>query len=165
MSSHLALPTVCLACLFLVGNVDGQEYSPRTPRPASGDVQHICPQVSVSCPSYFNQGYPITFTASVNGGSPNVVPSYNWTISAGRIVQGQGTSSIKVDTAGFGGHGFTATVSISGFDQSCPSTASCSIVPGLPAPPAVLFDRYYPKSPFSATGKRRHARRRVHRRH
>jgi hypothetical protein len=131
---------------------------------APGWAQRACPQISVSCSPYFKEGEPITFVASVNGGNPNVVPSYNWTIAAGRIVQGQGTSSIEVDTLGFG-RTFTATVRISGLDQSCPTTASCSIIPGTPAPPAVLFDRYYPKSTLSAAPKKLHTRRRVHGRH
>jgi hypothetical protein len=93
-----------------------------------------------------------------------VIPQYNWTIAAGRIIQGQGASSIKVDTLGFG-RTFTATVSVVGFDQSCAATASCSILPGLPAPPAVMFDRYYPKSAFSVSPRRTRARRTAIRRH
>jgi hypothetical protein len=92
-----------------------------------------------------------------------VIPQCNWTIAAGRIIQGQGTSSIKVDTLGFG-RTFTATVSVVGFDQSCAATASCSILPGLPAPPAVMFDRYYPKS-IGAAPKRTHRRRKSTRLH
>jgi hypothetical protein len=163
MNIRLSFPGACaFSLLTLTGAPQGSvtECEHRAPCWA----QHSCPQISVSCPASFKDGEPITFTASVNGGNPNVVPSYKWTISAGRIVRGQGTSSIEVDTLGFG-RTFTATVRISGLDQSCPTTASCSIIPGTPAPPAVLFDRYYPKSTVSAAPKKRHARRRVHRRH
>lgn len=126
--------------------------------------QQSCPQIGVSCPSSFKEGETITFSANVTGGNPNVTPLYNWTVAAGKIIQGQGTSSIKVDPVGFG-QNFTATVSISGFDQSCPATASCSLLPGTPAAPAVLFDRYYPISTVPAARKKRRVRRRVIRQH
>ncbi len=163
MISRLALPFISLFCFFVAEGDEVQKHSVHTSYPALRDVQ-ICPQISVSCPSSFNEGEPITFTAEVVGGNPNVVPSYHWTLETGRIIQGQGTPSIKVDTLGFG-RSFTATVSIAGFDQSCPATASCSIIPGTPAPPAVLFDRYYPKSTVSTLPKKLRARRRAIRRH
>jgi hypothetical protein len=73
-------------------------------------------------------GEPVTFTAYVNGGNPNVVPVYNWEVSTGRIIQGQGTASIKLDMTGFGGYSPTATVTISGYDSDCSKTASCSLL-------------------------------------
>jgi len=66
-----------------------------------------CPTVSVSCPADVDLGAPITFTASVNGDA-NV--TYNWSVSAGTISGGQGTSSITVNTDGLGGQTVTATV-------------------------------------------------------
>ena len=164
MNIRLSFPGAC--AFSLLTTLTGAAQSSVTEREhhAPGWAQHACPQISVSCSPYFKEGEPITFVASVNGGNPNAVPSYNWTIAAGRIIEGQGTSSIKVDTAGFG-RTFTATVRISGFDQSCPTTASCSMLGGLPVQPAFLFDRYYPKSTVSAAPKKLRTRRRVHRRH
>jgi hypothetical protein len=126
----------------------------------SAERERVCPQVSVSCPSVFKTGEAITFTADVVGGDRNVVPRYTWTIAAGRIIEGQGTSSIKIGTVGLT-QTYTATVSVSGFDPSCPATASCSLLPGCPAPPAVMFDRYYPKSIGAALPKRTHKRRKT----
>lgn len=89
-----------------------------------------CPTVSVSCPDSVDVGSPITFTANVSGGTGS--PTYNWSVSAGTISGGQGTSSITVDTAGMGGQTVTATVELGGLDPSCSKTASCttSIKPG-----------------------------------
>jgi hypothetical protein len=98
-----------------------------------------CPTVSVSCPSDVDQGAPITFTASVNGDA-NV--TYNWTVSAGTISSGQGTSSISVDTTGIGGQSVTATVELGGLDPSCSRTASCTTSVKPPNPPARKFDEY-----------------------
>jgi hypothetical protein len=98
-----------------------------------------CPTVSVSCPSDVDQGSPITFTAAVSG-DMNV--TYNWSVSAGTISGGQGTSSITVDTANLGGQTVTATVELGGLDPSCSRTASCTTGIRAPVPPAVKFDEY-----------------------
>jgi hypothetical protein len=95
--------------------------------------------VSVSCPSDVDLGSPITFTASVSG---DASITYNWSVSAGTISSGQGTSSITVDTAGLGGQTVTATVELGGLDPSCSRTASCTtgIKPANPEP--TKFDEY-----------------------
>jgi hypothetical protein len=98
-----------------------------------------CPTVSVSCPSQVDPGTPITFTASLSGDA-NV--TYNWTVSAGTISSGQGTSSITVDTAGLGGQTVTATLELGGLDPACSRTASCSTNITLPPRPPTKFDEY-----------------------
>jgi hypothetical protein len=103
------------------------------------DCKPPCPTVSVSCPSDVDLGSPITFTASVNGDA-NV--TYNWSVSAGTISSGQGTSSITVDSAGLGGQAVTATVELGGLDPSCARTASCTTSVKAPNAPAVKFDEY-----------------------
>jgi hypothetical protein len=94
----------------------------------------------VSCPSEVEAAQPITFTASVAGeGAPS--PTYNWSVSAGTISSGQGTSTITVDTTGVA-QSVTATVTIGGVDPSCNATASCTTgVKPAPKPP-VKFDEY-----------------------
>ena len=49
------------------------------------------------------RGRTADFHFSVTGGSGNVAPTYNWTVSAGRIIDGQGTGTIRVDTTGLAG--------------------------------------------------------------
>ncbi len=100
-----------------------------------------CPTVSVSCPSEVDAGQPITFTASVTGeGAPT--PTFNWSVSAGTISGGQGTSTITVDTTGTAGQSVTATVTIGGVDPSCNATASCTtgVKPEIRQP--TKFDEY-----------------------
>jgi len=101
-----------------------------------------CPNISVSCPTSVPQGSPITYTASVVGGGTGVTPTYNWTVSAGTISSGQGTSTITVDTTGLGGQTVTATVDAGGFDPSCSTSASCTTQ--IETPPAACrkFDEY-----------------------
>ncbi|MBA2527083.1 MAG: PKD domain-containing protein [Pyrinomonadaceae bacterium] len=102
-----------------------------------------CPTVSVSCPSDVPQGTPITFSASVTGGPTGLMPTYNWSVSAGTITSGQNTSSITVDTANIGGQTVTATVELGGVAPECSRTNSCStsvIVPVTVTP--TRFDEY-----------------------
>ena len=72
-----------------------------------------------------------------------MTPTYNWTVSAGTISSGQGTSSITVDTAGTAGQTITATVDIGGLEVACTKTASCSTaVRPVVKPEPVKFDEY-----------------------
>jgi hypothetical protein len=102
-----------------------------------------CPTVSVSCPSEVDPNQPITFTASVSGGPQGATWTYNWSVSAGTISSGQGTSTITVDTTGIAGQSVTATVSIGGADPSCTGTTnSCTTTVKVAPPPARKFDEY-----------------------
>jgi len=101
-----------------------------------------CPQVSVSCPTDVEANQPITFTASVTGGPEGATWTYNWSVSAGTISSGQGTSTITVDTNGIGGQSVTATVNIGGADPSCNNSASCTTAVKPPIAPPRKFDEY-----------------------
>lgn len=87
-----------------------------------------CASLSVSGPSGITplEG-SMTFTANVSGGTQNSV-TYNWTVSAGTITSGQGTSSITVATTKeMQGQTVTATVDIGGqCNVDCPKTGSAS---------------------------------------
>lgn len=99
-----------------------------------------CPEVRLSCPDRATEKAPVTFTVSPSGGTPGVAPIYNWTVTNGHILSGQGTSSITVDTAGLAGQTITATVDVGGYGIPCP--ASCSV--SLPIEEiSKKFDEYY----------------------
>ncbi|HVF51023.1 MAG TPA: hypothetical protein VNA19_13095 [Pyrinomonadaceae bacterium] len=111
------------------------ERCPCIPIPAP-----TCPTVRVSCPDTGTIGQPVTFTADVSGGDPNVTPTFNWSVSNGTISSGQGTSSITVDTTGVTGT-ITATVDVGGFARDCPASASCTV--SFPVTPVFRkFDEY-----------------------
>jgi len=84
-----------------------------------------CPNVYITCPDRVELNQPVTFTSSLTGGSGNVTPNFNWTVSAGRIISGQGTPSIKVDTKGLAGQTLQATLSMGGYPLDC--SASCAV--------------------------------------
>ena len=88
-----------------------------------------CPQVSILLSQPDNSSANIDrFTAQLTGkGIPKEV-TYNWTISAGTLHSGQGTSSINVllpegHTSGSG----TVTVQIGGIDPNCSCSSTSSI--------------------------------------
>jgi len=84
----------------------------------------LCPTVSVSCQDEIEDGGLATFTVNVMGEPAN--STYTWTVTDGKIVEGQGTTSIKVDSKGLQGKTITATVDVGGMDSACNRTASCS---------------------------------------
>ena len=87
-----------------------------------------CPTVSVGCPSNFDQRRWATFEASVQGGDPTITPTYEWTVSGGRIVSGQGAKKIVVDISDLDGQPVTATVRVGGGHPLCRelNVASCT---------------------------------------
>jgi hypothetical protein len=84
-----------------------------------------CPKIEVTGGGQVRPGEMMSFTANVTGGLKKANLEYEWTISAGTISSGQGTSSITVDTSGTpNGISITAEVKIKGLFDNCPNTAS-----------------------------------------
>lgn len=86
-----------------------------------------CPAVSIQCPTeVVKAGKPLTFSANVSGGDPELEITYNWSVSAGVIVSGQGTPTITVDTTRLAGNSVTATLELGGLPPECDRTESCT---------------------------------------
>jgi hypothetical protein len=100
----------------------------------------VCPTAVIVCPENVLADEPLTFSTTVTGGLAGVAPLYNWTVSAGKIVQGQGTGSITVDTTGLTGQTVKATVSIGGYNLEC--SASCAVSIPVSVHPARKFDEF-----------------------
>jgi hypothetical protein len=136
--------TTLVAVLALVCAVGAnRSASAEAPALVNAAVEQ-CPTVTVSCPDTAeeNQATGLQFTANVSGGDANVTPTYNWTVSAGTISSGQGTSTISVDTNGIGGQTVTATVDVGGFPRQCSTSNSCTVSIAKKAAPAVKFGEY-----------------------
>jgi hypothetical protein len=100
----------------------------------------VCPSVTVTCPERGTEDAPITFTATLSGGTASITPAYNWTITAGRIISGQGTPSITVDTKGVGGQSIRANLDVGGYGMRCPASCATAIEIIINAR---KFDEYY----------------------
>lgn len=106
-----------------------------------------CPTVRTACPDSVGAGQKLTFVTNVSGGDQQVTPTYNWTVSAGTIESGQGTSTIEVDTGGVPGDStVTATVDVGGFARECSTSSSCTTTVMKKAE-ARKFDEYGPLAP------------------
>ena len=94
---------------------------------------YFCPDFSVAAPkSPIETGEMIVFTASIAGSGGGLEKAvYNWTVSAGKIIEGQGTPVIKVATnSKMAGKTVEAKVSLSGsgiFFEVCEKTKSATI--------------------------------------
>ena len=105
------------------------------------EVRPVCPAIEISCPTNVAIDQPLTFTSSYSGGVPaNVTPVYNWTVSAGTIIEGQGTDTIKVDTNGLAGQTVRASLSMGGYNLEC--AADCAVNIPLPKPTGNRFDEF-----------------------
>jgi PKD repeat protein len=103
-----------------------------------------CPTLTVDGPSSaVKSGETMTFTANVVGGNQQNI-TYNWEVSQGTIVSGQGTPQIVVGTEGLEDTNIQATVKISG-DEGCNCDTEASetgVVASEPQPE--LVDEFGP---------------------
>ncbi len=103
-----------------------------------------CPTLTISGPaSVTKPGDTMTFTASSSGDV-----TYNWTVSAGTIESGQGTSSITVRTSeAMAGSNVTATVEIGGVDPNCNCTTTASETGSVDSKPTAIPVDDFGKAP------------------
>jgi hypothetical protein len=105
------------------------------------EVRPVCPAIEITCPTNIAIDQPLTFTSRYSGGVPaNITPAYNWTVSAGTIIEGQGTDTIKVDTKGLAGETIRASLSMGGYTLEC--AADCAVSIPLPKRESRMFDDY-----------------------
>jgi hypothetical protein len=80
----------------------------------------------VSAPEKVTEGDPVEFSASVGGATIKGI-LFNWSVSDGEIVFGQGTSSIRVSTTGIGDKEIVATVEFNGSAPECTRMAQAGV--------------------------------------
>ena len=91
-----------------------------------------CPGITVESYSYeAAAGDTIVFIAGTKGVEAHV--TYNWSLSAGTIISGQGTAKIQVNTEGLAGMYITASITLGGLPRNCVSSASSSVEVVFPA--------------------------------
>lgn len=107
---------------------------------ACAPVRPVCPAIEISCPTAVAVDQPLTFSARTTGGTPGITGVYNWTISAGTIIEGQGTDTIKVDTTGLAGQTVRASLSMGGYNLEC--AADCAVAIPMPKLVSRKFDEF-----------------------
>jgi hypothetical protein len=98
----------------------------RCPDCVTSESPCISFSATVSCPADIGSKQTLTFIATAYG-PLTTPPIYQWSLPAGKIISGQGTSTIGVDVSELAGQSATATVSIGGLDPGCKEiVASCT---------------------------------------
>lgn len=104
--------------------------------PVCDECNHTvaCPEIAVTGPSGITSpGDSMEYKAEISGDVPGNV-RYEWTLSAGQIIEGQGTLAIKVRAPETEPTGLTATINIKGLPGGCPASTSET------APVAAILD-------------------------
>jgi hypothetical protein len=104
-------------------------------------IPPVCPQIEIDCPTNLGIDQPLTFTSRYTGGTPAITPAYNWTVSAGTIMEGQGTNTIKVNTTGLAGQTIRASLSMGGYG-SLLCSAECGVSVPVPRIVSRKFDEF-----------------------
>jgi hypothetical protein len=91
---------------------------------AQTEQKSVCPTISVSGGGIPTPNEPITFTALLGDGIEKYNVKYKWTVNGGTIIEGQGTTQIKVLWQDFCDKNVTATLQVIGLPSYCPSMKS-----------------------------------------
>src|SRR5258706_4618239 len=79
-----------------------------------------CPSsFTVVGPSELMAGDTLVITAAIRDYNYSGKLSYNWSVSAGTIISGQGTAMIRVNTSKLDGETVTATLEFIGLPAKC----------------------------------------------
>lgn len=113
--------------------------------------------ISMPCPYRFHlegpdrvdDGQEAIFTARNDGSAP-VPLRYDWRVANGRIISGQGTPSIRVDTRGMGGKTVDAELDVNDdtYDNRCRQVISVptDVTPNIIPPDKVGCDQFEARS-------------------
>jgi hypothetical protein len=101
----------------------------------------ICPSFKMREPiEPVKAGESVTFEIEVKGDKGQT--TYNWMVSQGSIIEGQGTPVIKVDTRGSESGQITATVQLGGWCPVCENMTASGSTEILPEIKPVLADKF-----------------------
>ncbi len=107
--------------------------TPPKPRPEyqSGDVV-TCYPVRVEADLYaLRRDMPLKFSAVFRLGNSDEPVTFQWAVSSGKIISGQGTNSITVDVNDVNIRSVTATVEVKGLPAECNEKGSDTTVVGV----------------------------------
>lgn len=101
---------------------------PPCPTPAvRPDEVAYCPGVWVRGSAYIPRpSGPLSFKAAVSVNAGKVSPTFAWTVSQGRIVEGQGTDTIAVELPEGASGEVLARVELQGYSLECPVGSSAA---------------------------------------
>jgi hypothetical protein len=109
------------------------QASPPNPRPEFQESEIVnCYPIRASGDGYvLRRDSPLKFSAAFSLGNPDIPVTYLWTVTAGKIVAGQGQDSIIVDVREAKEKQVTAEVEVKGLPTDCQLRASYTTVVGV----------------------------------
>ena len=109
---------------------------------ANAQESKDCPVIVVSCPDTIDQLETMVCNVTVSGHSDPTKLKFRWTSSHGKIIKGQDTASIEIETPNFPAVVY-ATVDITGpWPYSCPRQANASSILVISDPGPELFEKF-----------------------
>lgn len=94
---------------------------------AQGQTTVPCGIVDIEGPAEVESGTPVVFKVRVTSLLHTSKPEFQWKVSAGTILTGQGTNEITVDTVGLASLDLITTVELSGAPLGCQASASRTV--------------------------------------
>ncbi len=85
---------------------------------------------------------PVSFKASVSVNDKKVIPTFEWSVSQGRIVEGQGTDTIAVELPEGASGAVVARVQLEGYSLECPVASSAAHAKTTVGVPRLKFDEF-----------------------
>jgi hypothetical protein len=104
-----------------------------TPTPAFTKNEIIyCPEINVAGDGFrHDRNEPLKFSVAINGAGTNESLPLEWSVSAGKIISGQGTNQIQIDLSETDASKITAAVLVKGLAPECDCHAYNSTVVGF----------------------------------
>jgi len=86
------------------------------------------PNIQPTCPATVIEGKPALISIRLDAGPHERLPKlkFDWSLTAGRIIKGYETRTIKIDTRGLGGQEISASVDVYGLDPAANRQGSCT---------------------------------------
>jgi hypothetical protein len=118
-----------LHCPAAAGHVKVDDKSGAQSPDAEAGPLGECPTVDIEgTPSKPAQAGEYLLSAYIAGGDPRFTPTYKWGVSAGFIVSGQGTHSVKINASGTDCPQITVTLEVGGImPEGCQKTKTYTI--------------------------------------
>jgi hypothetical protein len=105
------------------------------PKPAPTVTKNelvICPEIRAAGDGFRrDRNKPLNFSVAVKGGAPDARLQFDWNVSAGKIIEGQGTNLIKIDLSQTDARKIGASVQVKGLAPECGNYAFASTEVGM----------------------------------
>ncbi len=91
-------------------------------------AKNECPKITIQCPTNLVlEGETFTVSVKVEGADSQKKLTYHWSVDNGKIISGQGTTSIQARTI----ESYKVTkinIKVCGLEEQCPNTTWCSFI-------------------------------------